>query len=175
MHRLRRFPQDARATAAIEFAGAAMFLVMGLLNATDLGYYMYQRMEVENAAHAGAQAAWKTCYDQSSMLPATENCVGLTGAITTAIQSTSLGTAVALASGYPTEGYYCVNSSNVLQSVGSLSAKPSDCSAAGSSPTSPGDYVQVEVTYAYSPLFAVSVMGLSSIRSIIKTSWMLLG
>jgi hypothetical protein len=99
----------------------------------------------------------------------------LTGAITTAIQSTSLGTAMALASGYPTEGYYCVNSSNVLQSVGSLSAKPSDCSAAGSSTTSPGDYVQVEVTYAYSPLFAVSVMGLSSIRSIIKTSWMLLG
>jgi Flp pilus assembly protein TadG len=175
MDRLRRFPQDARATAAIEFAGAAMFLVTGLLNATDLGYYMYQRMEVENAAHAGAQAAWKTCYDQSSMLPATENCVGLTGAITTAIQSTSLGTAVALASGYPTEGYYCVNSSNVLQSVGSLSAKPSDCSAAGSSTTSPGDYVQIEVTYAYSPLFAVSVMGLSSIRSIIKTSWMLLG
>jgi Flp pilus assembly protein TadG len=175
MHKLRAFPQDACATAAIEFAGAAMFLVMGLLNATDLGYYMYQRMEVENAAHAGAQAAWKTCYDQSSMLPATENCPGLNGAITTAIQSTSLGNAVALASGYPTEGYYCVNSSNVLQSVGSLSAKPSDCSAAGSSTTSPGDYVQVEVTYAYSPLFAVSVMGLSSVRSIIKTSWMLLG
>jgi hypothetical protein len=108
------------------------------------------------------------------MLPATKNCPGLNSAITAAIESTSLGTAVSLASGYPTEGYYCVNSSNVLQSVGSLSAKPSDCSAAGSSTTSPGDYVQVEVTYAYAPLFAISVMGVSSIRSIVKTSWMLL-
>jgi Flp pilus assembly protein TadG len=174
MYKLRLFRHDARATAAIEFAGAAMLLVMGLLNATDLGYYMYQRMEVENASHAGAQAAWKTCCDQSTMLPATENCPGLNGAITTAIQSTSLGTAVSLVSGYPTEGYYCVNNSNVLQSVGSLSAKPSDCSAVGSSTTAPGDYVQVEVTYAYAPLFAVSVMGVSGIRSIVKTSWMLL-
>jgi len=172
MHKLRLFRHDARATAAIEFAGSAMFLVMGLLNAS---YYMYQRMEVENAAHAGAQAAWKTCYDQSSMLPATQNCSGLNSAITTAIQSTSLGTSVSLASGYPTEGYYCVNASGTLQSVGSLSSKPSDCSAVGSSTTSPGDYIQVQVTYGYSPMFAISVMGVSGITSISMTSWMLLG
>jgi hypothetical protein len=132
-------------------------------------------MEVENAAQVGAQAAWKTCYDSSSMLPATQNCAGLNTAITTAIQSTSLGTSVSVADSYPTEGYYCVTSSNTLQSVGSLSSKPANCSAAGDSSTSPGDYIQVGVTFAYAPLFAISVMSISGIKSITKTSWMRLG
>ena len=171
----RLFRRDTRGTAAIEFAGCAMLLVMGLLNAVDLGYYEYQRMEVENAAEVGAQTAWKTCYDQSSMLPATQNCPGLNTAITTAIQSTSLGTAVSLASGYPAEGYYCVNASNALQSVGSLSSKPANCSAAGNANASPGDYIQVRVTFSYAPLFGVTVMSAWGITSISMTSWMRLG
>jgi hypothetical protein len=110
------------------------------------------------------------------MLPATENCPGLDAAITTAIQSTSLGTAVSLAAGYPTEGYYCVSASGTLQLVATPpSTEPADCSAAGDSNTSPGDYIQVGVTYNYAPLFAISVMGASSIRSITMTSWMRLG
>lgn len=165
---------DTRGTAAIEFAGVATLLVVGLLNAVDFGYYMYERMEVENAAQVGAQAAWKTC-DRISMLPATQNCAGLNAAITAAIQATSLGTSVQLASGYPTEGYYCVNASSQLQSVGSLSSKPADCSAVGSSTTSPGDYIQVQVTFAYAPLFGISVMSAWGISSIGKTSWLRLG
>jgi hypothetical protein len=108
-----------------------MFLIVGLLNAIDVGYYAYRRMEVENAAEVGAQAAWNTCYDPSAMLPATQKCAGLNAAIASAIGSTSLGTYVSLASGYPAEGYYCVDSSGALQSVGSLSSKPANCSAAG--------------------------------------------
>jgi Flp pilus assembly protein TadG len=157
---LRLFRRDARGTAAIEFAGSALFLVVGLLNAVDLGYYEYRRMEVENAAQVGAQ----------------QHCAGLNAAITTAIQSTSLGTAVSLASGYPTEGYYCVNASNALQSVGSLSSKPADCSAVGNASTTPGDYIQVEVTFTYAPLFnGLTVMSASGITSISMTSWMRLG
>ncbi len=106
---------ETRATAAIEFAGAASLLSVGLLNAVDVGYYMYQRMQVENAAQVGAQAAWKTC--TQSMLPATQNCSGLNMAIAAAIHSTSLGTAVGLASGYPAEGYYCVDGSDALQAM----------------------------------------------------------
>lgn len=172
---LDAFGCNARAAAAVEFALPAMLLVVGLLNAVDVGYYAFIRMEVENAAQVGAQAAWKTCYDPSSMLPATQNCTGLNTAITTAIQSTSLGSSVLLASGYPTEGYYCVDSSNTLQSVGSLSSKPANCSGVGNASTSPGDYIQVGVTYAYAPLFVVSVMSASGITSITKTSWMRLG
>jgi hypothetical protein len=110
------------------------------------------------------------------MLPATQNCAGLNGAITTAIQSTSLGTTVKLASGYPTEGYYCVNTSGVLQSVGSLSSKPANCSAVGNSNVAPGDYIQVAVTYSYAPLFSnLTVMAALGISSITTTSWMRLG
>jgi Flp pilus assembly protein TadG len=180
MHRiidqaLGSFWSDERAVAAVEFAAPALLLAVGLLNAIDVGYYAYKRMEVENAAQVGAQAAWKTCYDSSTMLPATQNCAGLNTAITTAIQSTSLGTSVSLADGYPIEGYYCATSSNTLQSVGSLSSKPANCSGAGDASTSPGDYIQVGVTFAYAPLFAISVMSVSGIKSITKTSWMRLG
>ena len=173
LHRNRcAFRRDRHGTAAVEFALAATLLIVGLVNAVDFGYYMYQRMEVENAAEAGAQAAWKTCSDQSTMLPATENCSGLNTIITTAIQNTSLGTAVSLVSGSPTEAYYCVDSSNTLQSVGSLSAKPTDCSAVGKSGVSPGDYIQVSVTYRYAPLFGLSVMTATGITSINMTTWM---
>jgi len=165
------FGLDARGTAAIEFAGSAMLLVLGVLNATDLSNYALKRMDVENAAQIGAQAAWKIC-SNSSMLPATQNCAGLNAAITSAIQSTSLGTSVSLASGYPTEGYYCVNSSGALQAVGSLANKPTDCSAVGSANTSPGDYIHVQVTYSYKPLFAISVMGASGVNSISMMTWM---
>jgi uncharacterized membrane protein len=175
MRRLRSLRRDSRGTAAIEFAGVATLLAIGVLNAIDLGYYMYQRMEVENAAEVGAQAAWKTCYDQSSMLPATINCSGLSAAITAAIQSTSLGASVSLAPGYPVEGYYCANASNALQLVGSLSVKPTDCSVAGNSNTTPGDYIQVGVTYNYAPLFGITVMSAWGVKLISMTSWRLLG
>jgi Flp pilus assembly protein TadG len=173
---LRRFRRDTSGGAAIEFGIAAIFLVLGALNAIDFGYYMYQRMEVEYAAQAGSQAAWKTCYDITSMLPATKNCTGLNNAITAAIQATSLATNVSLQSGYPAEGYYCANASGALQSVGSLASKPANCSAAGNSAGSPGDYIQVAVSYPYAPLFpGVTVMSLWGISSISTTSWMRLG
>ena len=168
----RAFRHDRRGTAAVEFALAATLLVVALLNAVDFGYYMYQRMEVENAAEAGAQAAWKTCSDQSTMLPATENCANLTTAVTAAIQNTSLGTAITLTSGSPTEGYYCVNATNTLQAVGSLSLKPTDCSSVGRASVSPGDYIQVSVTCPYAPLFGISLMTASGITSINMTTWM---
>jgi Flp pilus assembly protein TadG len=155
---------------AVEFALTGTMLAYGLLNAVDLGYYIYRRMEVENAADVGAQAATITC--KQAQLPATTNCPGLNAAITSAIQNTSLGTAVALASGYPTEGYYCTNSSNVLQYVSSVSSKPSNCSAAGNASASPADYLQVQVTAPYQALFGVSVMGVLTWTSITTTSWM---
>jgi Flp pilus assembly protein TadG len=173
---LRLFRRDTSGTAAIDFAAASMLLIVGVLNAVDVGIYEYRRMEVENAAQAGAQSAWKTCYDTSTMLPATVNCAGLNSAITAAIQSTSIGTNVSLSSGYPTEGYYCVNGSGVLQSVGSLSNKPTDCSAVGNSSARPGDYIQVQVSSPYTPLFSnMTVMGAMGISSITMTSWMRLG
>ena len=179
--KLRLLRANARGTAAIEFAFTGLMLVLGLLNAVDVGFYAYRRMEVENAAEVGSQAAWTNCNNlQPLLLPATTILHGnpnwrgsLTSAITTAIQSTTLGTAVSLASGYPAEGYYCVNSSNALQYQGSVSRSPTACSTGAA----PGDYLQVGVTYPYKPLFSglISVMTASGVTSITKTAWMQLG
>lgn len=171
---LLAFRRDQKGTAAIEFAGTALLLVLGVMNSVDLANYAVKRMDVDNAAQVAAQTAWKLC-SQSSMLPATQNCAGLSAAITAAIQSTSLGTSVSLAPNSPTEGYYCVNSSNALQAVGSLTAKPADCSAVGSATNSPGDYLKIQVAYSYTPLFGLSVIGALGAQSIRMTSWMRLG
>jgi Flp pilus assembly protein TadG len=142
---------DRRGVAAIEFGLFVIFLSLGLANVADVSMYIYQRMQVENATEIAAQAAWKTC--DLSQLPATTSCPGLATAVQTAVQSTSLGTSVSLISGSPSEGYYCVNSSNALQYVSDVSSKPADCTAAGMPSLQPGDYIQVQTTFSYAPLF----------------------
>jgi Flp pilus assembly protein TadG len=137
--------------AAIEFGLFAGFLSYAMLNAADISIYLYQRMQVENATEMAAQAAWKNC--PISQLPAILNCSGLNTAVTTALQSTSLGSNVSLQSGSPSEGYYCVNSSNALQYMSNYSSKPADCSGAGMPSLRPGDYIKIQTTFAYAPLF----------------------
>ena len=138
-------------------------------------------MEVENAAEVGSQAAWKTCNNlNTTLLPATVNCPALNTTITTAIQSTTLGTAVTPGVRCwgnqfrnPGEGYYCVNASNALIFQGSVSSPPTTCSTGAT----PGDYLQVQVTCPYAPLFpGVSVMSaVPGVSPITKTSWMRMG
>jgi Flp pilus assembly protein TadG len=180
--KLRLFGADARGVAGIEFGLIGLALIPVVLNAVDVGYYAYQRMEVENAAEVGAQEAWKFCHNANGdMLPATDptKCPGLNTAITTAIQSTTLGPAVTLASGTgainpnPGEGYYCVNASNALILQGSGSSPPTTCSTG----VAPGDYIQVQVTYPYQSLFPglISVMSGWSGIPITETSWMRVG
>jgi Flp pilus assembly protein TadG len=174
----RRFHGDTQAVASVEFALVGLIFVTGVLNAFDIGRYAYQRLQVENAAYSGAQKAWNECNQTATtkMLPATLNCANLNKAVTAAIQqSTSLSTAVTLTSTGITEGYYCVNTSNALQLVGSVSSKPANCSAAGNSSVTPADYIQVPVTFSYTPLFPISVMGMRGASMITKTSWMRLG
>ena len=172
-----QFRSDASGAAAVEFGFVGLMFITGVLNAFELGRFAYQKMQVENAAYAGAQRAWKTC-KETTMLPATQNqnCPGLNAAVTAAIQqATSLGTKVALSSTGITEGYYCVNASGALQSVGSLTSKPANCSAAGNASVLPGDYIQVNVTFSYTPLLSITVMGMRGASTITKTSWMRLG
>jgi Flp pilus assembly protein TadG len=142
---------DRRGVSAIEFALFAGFLSLALANVADVSIYIYQRMQAENATQVAAQAAWKNC--DLSHLPATTNCPGLATAIQNALASTSLGARVSLVTGSPSEGYYCVNSSNVLQYVSNVSSKPADCTAAGMPSLKPGDYIQVQTTFPYTPLF----------------------
>ena len=154
----RALGADRSGVAAIEFALFAIFLSLALVNVADVSIYVYQRMQAENATQVAVQAAWKTC--DAAKLPATTNCPGLATAVQEALQSTSLGTRVSLVSGSPSEGYFCINSSNALQKVSNVSSKPADCSAAGMPALKPGDYIQVQTTFPYAPLFpGLSVTG----------------
>jgi Flp pilus assembly protein TadG len=149
VQKIRRLRSDHRAVAGVEFSLFVGFLSLAMLNVTDIAVYVYERMEVEYATQAGAHAAWKTC--GINQLPATTNCSNLNTAVQAAVQSTSLGTRVSLQSGSPSEGYYCVNSSNALQYVSDVSSKPTDCSAAGTPGLQPGDYIKIQTTFAYTP------------------------
>jgi Flp pilus assembly protein TadG len=161
---------DHRGVSAIEFSFFAGVLSLGVINTADISIYIYKRMQLENATQMGAQAAWKTC--DPSHLPATTNCPGLMTAITHAVQSTSLGTQVSLQTESPSEGYYCVNSSNALQYVSAVTSKPNDCSAAGMPDLQPADYIQVTTKFDYVPLFPGITVASVFETPIIKTSLM---
>jgi Flp pilus assembly protein TadG len=156
MSKSAALPQRARnddGNVLLEFALVAPVLIVLIVNILDFSRLIWAQMEVEYSAQMGAQAAYKHC--STGTLPAKTNCTNLSSAVTTAVQSTSLGSAVAVTSGYPTETYYCISGTS-LQPVGDYSTPPSpfDCSAAGNSAAKPGDYIEVNVDYAYSPTFA---------------------
>jgi Flp pilus assembly protein TadG len=168
-NKLASMRSDERGVAAIEFSFFAALLCFGLLNTADIGIYIYKRMELENAAQTAAEWVLNNCSPNN--LPATTQCANLTSNITNAMQSTSLGNQITLASGSPAEGYYCVNSSNALQYVSSVSnPPPADCTAAGMPSLQPADYIQITAQYAYAPLFPGITVASAFTTPITKTS-----
>jgi Flp pilus assembly protein TadG len=168
--RLTALRADRRGVVAIEFAIFAGILSFAILNVIDISIYIYQRLEVENATQMAAQAAWKSC--DLSNLPATTNCSALSNAVQNAVHSTSLGSRVTVQSGSPSEGYYCLNSSDALQYVSGVTSKPADCSAAGMSNLQPADYIRVDTTFTYTPLFPGISVAESFATPITKSAWM---
>jgi len=174
--RIKAISADQRGVAAIEFGIFALLLFLALANVVDVTMYLYQRMQTENATEVAAQAAWKTC--DLTVLPPTTDCSTLAASVTAvqnALASTSLGTAVSLVSGSPSVGYYCVNSSNVLQYVSDISSKPADCTAAGTPSLQPGYYIQVQTTFTYTPIFPGMSISSTFPTPISRTSLMRLG
>jgi Flp pilus assembly protein TadG len=167
---IKSMSSDQRGVSAIEFAFFAGVLSLGIVNTADISIYIYKRMELDNATQMGVQAAWKTC--DKNHLPATTNCTGLMTAITNAVQSTSLGTQVSLQTGSPSEGYYCVNSSNALQYVSPVTSKPADCSAADMPNLQPADYIKITAKFDYTPLFPGITVASALETPIIKTALM---
>jgi Flp pilus assembly protein TadG len=165
---------DERGVAAVEFGIFSILLFTSLANVTDVSIYIYQRMQVENATEVAAQAALKTC-GSSNSLPATINCPNLLTAVQTAMQSTSLGTAVTLQNGSPSEGYYCIDTGGALQFVNDVTSKPADCSAAGTPALQPGDYITIATTFTYTPIFAKLSVAAAFPTPITKTAILRLG
>jgi len=178
--RPRSFWRDTHGSAAVEFVLWLGVLTLPMMNAVDLGMYVFQKMQVQIAAQSAAQGVWRLC-DKPTKLPAVQNCDDLAATIQTGAQSTSLGPLVTVAAGAPVEGYYCVNSAGALQLVGAAGSpgspptKPSpfNCSSVISgSTTKPGDYVQVTVSYAYAPVFSRVSMASLLTTPITRTAWM---
>jgi Flp pilus assembly protein TadG len=170
-HFLKRFWRDERGAAALELAAVGTLFIIGGLNSVDVGSYAYQTSEVNAAAQAGAQAALLAC--DLVHTPATLNCPGLTGAVTTAVRSTRLGSQATL-DGPITEGYYCLDTSGALQFASPASSKPQDCSAIANpaSSATPTLYLQVRVTSSYQPLFPGITVTQGFASSIKRTAWM---
>lgn len=165
---------DIRGSAAAEFVLWVALLLVPLLSAVDVGVYAFNKMQLEISAQAAAQAAWHLC-DTTAKLPAVTNCTGLQATMLTAAQSTSLGTGVTLAPGNPIEGYYCVSGTS-LTSFGSpatVGGTPTKTAATCTGTTTPpADYIQVTVSYQYSPAFpGMSIMSLLN-STITRTAWM---
>lgn len=142
-----------------------------MLNGVEASRYYYAQMELENAAQMAAQNVFRVC-DTAAKLPATIKCTERTNAINTALQSTSLGSAVTLSSGYPTEAYYCVSTAGVLTQVAAVTAtKPTDCSSVGSASDTPGLYLTIQAQYTFTPIFDGITIG-SALPATVQTSTM---
>jgi len=173
------FVRDTRGGAAAELVLWLTLLIVPIMSVMDIGFYVFQRMQVELAAQAAVQAIRKECYD--SIPPITGTCDNIATVATTAAQSTLLASSVAVSSGYPTEGYYCVSASNTLVLVGTSGAvgspptkpDPFECSSVTVGNTSsPSVYTRVGVTYTYTPVFAgISVASLLP-SPIVSTAWL---
>lgn len=180
------FAPDARGSAAIEFVLWLAVLIVPVLSAIDVGTYAYKRMLVQIAGQAAVQAVWHSCdaAQSPSQVPATSKCTTPSTALLTIIrsaaQATTLGTDVTVASADVTEGYYCasVGAKPTLASptTGSLDTpliiSAPDCVDASGNKTKAGDYVQVKVSYAYSPVFRNMSVGAFLSTPITYQAWM---
>jgi Flp pilus assembly pilin Flp len=146
---LRRLGGDRRGASAIEFALIGSIFAVLLLNVVDFSILIWSQMQVDHAAAVGAQAAYKVCLTDPA------NCrTNWTGPVTTAANSTSLGSA---ALSVVNERYFCTIGST-LQPPDGLAPPPPplppDCRAQGDPNTKPASYVTVNVNYSFTPLFS---------------------
>lgn len=172
------FLRDTRGAAAAELVLWITLMLAPVMSVMDVGFYAFQRMQVELAAQAGVQAIRLQCND--SVAPLTKNCATFSSAVTTAVHGTLLADAISVKSGYPSEGYYCVNGSALVLvgtsgTAGSPPTKPSPytCdSVTGGSTAAPGTYVRVSVQHTYTPVFSgISVASLLP-SPITATAWL---
>ena len=170
---LLRLLRDESGVAALELALVAGTLSTVMLNGVEIARFYFAQMEVQNASQMAAQNVWKTC-DTQAKAPVTINCSARTTAITTGLQSTSLGSSVSLATNYPTEAYYCAATADgSLINVGAVtSAKPTACSPNGSGADTPGDYIVIQAQYTYTPIFRGITIGSLLPTSITSTTKM---
>ena len=116
-------------SAAVEFAVIAPLIIVMLIFVIDLGIGFYRKMQVENAAQAGAQYAAVNGFSASSVSNAVLAATSFSGIS---------------ASPAPTQFCGCPTSTGVTAA---------SCSSACSGGSAPGTYVTVSAQADYSTIF----------------------
>lgn len=144
-----RFAGQADGGAALEFGVIAPMLVVAIVGIVDLGVGIYQSMQVQNAAQAGA------VYASSHIFSATN----ISNIVTSATNSSSI-----TASPSPTQFCGCASNAGVAANA---------CNASCPAGTISGTYISVNAQASYSPMlpypFLPSTMTLSA-QSIVRTN-----
>jgi Flp pilus assembly protein TadG len=165
-----RLTRAEEGVAAVEMSLVGAIFCIALLNVSEIARYGFDSMQATAATQAGAEAALAAC--DVAHVPATTNCAGLNTAVATALQSTSLGTQVALKDPL-SEAYYCLDNTGALTFVGSAAGQPpADCSAVNNAAGVPALYLVVSTSFTYAPMFrGLTVVGRLP-QTMTHTAWM---
>jgi len=123
-------------TAAIEFSVAAPVLVIIFIPLIDIGMAVYQQMQVQDAAQAGAQYAMAHGWNNSGILSAVTNATALPVS----------------ASSSPAKSCGCPDGSSVSSAA---------CGSTCPDGQTAGTYVTVSAQATYAPLLPYPAMGSS--------------
>ena len=133
--RLKGVSTNRSGVSSVEFALAVPLLVTILSLLVDFGIGFYEKMQVEDAAQAGAHYALLHGWDSTAIQNAVTNATTLTGVS---------------ASPAPTKACGCPSGSAITSA---------DCSGTCASVLSPGTYVTVNAQATYTPLISYAVLG----------------
>jgi Flp pilus assembly protein TadG len=128
-------PWGDAGTAALEFGLTAPFMVLLMVGVVEIGTSMYQAMQAQNAAEAGAIYAAKHGF----------NATGISSAVANATQSAGI-----TANPAPSQFCGCPSAGGVTEV---------DCASICTGGSAPGQYVRITARITHSPL--VSFTGVS--------------
>jgi Flp pilus assembly protein TadG len=128
-------PPDSQAgIAAIEFGLLAPFLVLLLVAATEIGFSVYQAMQAQNAAEAGAVYVSKHGFEVLGISNAVINATTAAGITAT-----------------PTPSQFC--GCPVVSGITEMA-----CTATCADSSAPGQYVRINARVTHTPLISLSTV-----------------
>jgi Flp pilus assembly protein TadG len=137
LQRLRAALRDTRAVSAVEFALMAPLLIAIWIPVVDLGAWLSQKTQVQDAAQAGAQFALINGWDST----------GIQNAVTSATKLSSI-----TASPAPSRSCGCATGTAV---------SPVACGSVCADGANAGLYVTVNAKSFYTPLISYPMLGSS--------------
>lgn len=134
--RTTRWRRAKAGSAAIEFGLAAPLLLMILMGVVELGFAMYQAMQVTNSVEAGALYAAKNGFDVNGIGAAVANATGTQGITATPA---------------PTEFCGCPSAAGIVETA---------CNATCNDGKTPGQYVRISATLTRVIILPYPALGL---------------